>query len=77
MAESAGLRRVLERVAPSLRAAHRAGSFVPSSYATPLTAAAYALEHDHQLVVTATSAEAELLAEGIRALWGTLSLIHI
>ncbi len=71
MAESAGLRRVLERVAPSLRAAHRAGSFVPSSYATPLTAAAYALEHEHQLVVTATSAEAELLAEGIRALWGT------
>ena len=71
MAETVGLRRVLERVAPSLRAAHRAGSFVPSTYATPLTAAAYALEHDHQLVVTATSAEAELLAEGIRALWGT------
>jgi transcription-repair coupling factor (superfamily II helicase) len=71
VAETAGLRRVLERVAPSLRAAHRAGSFVPSTYATPLTTAAYALEHDHQLVVTATSAEAELLAEGIRALWGT------
>ena len=66
-----GLRKVLETIAPALRAAHRAGSFAPSSYATPLTVSAYALEHEHQLVVTATSAEAELLAEGIRALWGT------
>ena len=70
VAESVGLRRVLEAVAPALRAAHRAGSFVPSSYATPLTVAAYALAHDHQLVVTATSAEADLLADGVRALWG-------
>jgi len=70
VAESVGLRRVLEAVAPALRAAHRAGSFVPSSYATPLTVAAYALAHDHQLVVTATSAEADLLADGVRPLWG-------
>jgi hypothetical protein len=55
-----GLRKVLETIAPALRAAHRAGSFAPSSYATPLTVSAYALEHEHQLVVTATSAEAEL-----------------
>ena len=70
MAETQGLRRVLELVAPALRAAHQEGSFRPSSYATPLTVASYALTHDHLVVVTATSSEAETLLEGVRALWG-------
>ena len=69
-AESAGLRRVLELVAPAIRAAHQEGSYRPSSYATPLTVACYALTHEHLVVVTATSSEADTLLEGVRALWG-------
>jgi transcription-repair coupling factor (superfamily II helicase) len=68
--EVAGLRRVLELVAPSVRAANAAGSFIPSSYATPLAVAAYALEHSSLLAVTATSTEAEQLADALRALLG-------
>jgi hypothetical protein len=42
----AALRRVLERVAPSLRASVASGSFVASSYSTPLALAALALEEE-------------------------------
>jgi transcription-repair coupling factor (superfamily II helicase) len=68
--EAAGLRRVLELVAPALRAANAAGGFIPSGYATPLAVAAYALEYPGLLVVTATSTEADLLAESLAALLG-------
>ena len=70
MTESTGLRRVLDLVAPSLRAANAAGTFVPSSFATPLAVGAYALEHAATLVVTATSTEAEQLSVALRALLG-------
>ncbi len=73
MADSLGLRRVLEELAPTIRAAHASGSFVPSSYATPLAVAALALDRDHLVVVTATSAEADVLLEGVRAWWGESS----
>jgi len=68
--DSIGLRRVIELVAPTLRAANAAGTFIPSGYATPLAVAAYALEHPALLVVTATSTEAEHLAEALRSLLG-------
>ncbi len=70
MTETSGLRRVLELVAPSLRAANAAGAFTPSGFATPLMVGAYALEHPGLVVVTATSTEAEQLAEALRALLG-------
>ncbi len=73
--ESTGLRRVLELVAPSIRATNAAGSFVPSSFATPLAVAAYALEHSGLLAVTATSTEAEQLADSLRALLGPSSQV--
>jgi transcription-repair coupling factor (superfamily II helicase) len=65
---SRGLRRVTEFVAPSLRAQHAAGSFSPSSYATPLAVASIALEVPLVLCVTATSTEAELLRDAVSAL---------
>jgi len=65
-----GLRRVLELVGPSLRAQNAAGGFNPSSYATPLTVAAYALEAPALLVVTATTTEAEHLREAVESLLG-------
>ncbi len=71
VAESLGLRRVLEHIAPAIRAAQAGGSFVPSSYATPLAVAALGLDREHVVVVTTTSAEADLLLESVRALWGS------
>jgi len=68
VARAEGLRRILEAVAPAVRTAHQSGTFAPSAYATPLTLAAYALEHPGALVVAPTSAEAQLLADGVRAL---------
>jgi len=70
VAKASGLRRVLELAAPSLRVAHATGSFTPSAYATPATIAAYALTTSPLVVVTATSAEAETLREGVQALLG-------
>ncbi len=69
MTESTGLRRVLELIAPTLRAAHEAGAFVPSGFATPPTVAAFALERRY-VVVTATSTEAQQLTDALRALLG-------
>ena len=71
MTEPVGLRRVLELVGPSLRAQNAAGGFNPSSYATPLTVAAYALEVPFLLALTATSTEAEHLANALESLLGT------
>ena len=70
MTESAGLRRVLELVGPSVRAASAAGSFAPSGFATPLTVAAHALDAQFSVVVTATSNEAEQLRDALAALLG-------
>jgi transcription-repair coupling factor (superfamily II helicase) len=68
--DSRGLRRVLELVSPSLRAANASGSFTPGSYATPLTVGAYVLASPFTLVVTATSTEAEHLRDALAALLG-------
>ena len=70
VAESVGLRRVLERVAANVRAANAAGAFSPSGYATPLAVGAYALDTDSLVVVTATSAEADQLRHALVALLG-------
>ena len=72
---AAGLRRVLELVAPSLRAHNATGSFNPSSYATPLTVAAYVLDVPCSLVVVATTTEAERLRESLGALLGTSDVV--
>ena len=63
-----GLRRVLELVAPSLRAHSASGSFNPSSFATPLTVAAHVLEGPCTIVVVATTTEAEQLRDALSAL---------
>jgi transcription-repair coupling factor (superfamily II helicase) len=68
VAESRGLRRVLDLVGPSLREANAAGSFTPSSYATPLTVGAFALEAPLVIAITATSTEAEQLRDALSAL---------
>ena len=70
MSESSGLRRVLELVAPALRASVASGSFVPSSYATPLALASLALEVPFVIAVTATSSEAEHLSDALGAWLG-------
>ena len=70
MSEATGLRRVLERVAPSVRAENTSGTFSPSSFATPLSVAAYALENPFTLCVVATSNEAEQLRDSVAALLG-------
>ena len=70
MSEFIGLRRVLELLAPSVRSANAAGTFAPSSYATPLSVAAHALGTAFVVCVTATSSEAELLRESVAALLG-------
>ncbi|HEY5438304.1 MAG TPA: transcription-repair coupling factor [Acidimicrobiales bacterium] len=70
MSESSGLRRVLERLAPSVRTANAAGTFAPSSYATPLSVAAHALDAPFVVCVTATSHEAEQLRDSVAALLG-------
>jgi transcription-repair coupling factor (superfamily II helicase) len=68
VAESRGLRRVLELVAPAIREANATGSFAPSSYATPLAVGACALDAPLVIAVTATSTEAEQLADALSAL---------
>lgn len=67
---SPGLRRVLDLVAPSIRVAAASDGFSPSSYANALFVASYAVENDFLVVVTATSTEAELLAQAVQALLG-------
>ncbi len=71
MSDATGLRRVLDRVAPAVRAENAHGTFVPSSFATPLSVAAYALESPVTICVTATSSEAELLVDSVAALFGS------
>ena len=70
MSEATGLRRVLDRVAHAVRAENARGTFLPSSYATPLSVAAHALENEFTIAVTATSNEAELLHDAVAALLG-------
>ena len=70
MTEASGLRRVLERIAPAIRAENARGTFSPSSFATPLSVAAYALESGFAICVTATSNEAEVLRDSVAALLG-------
>ncbi|MDE3064228.1 MAG: transcription-repair coupling factor [Acidobacteriota bacterium] len=70
MSEPSGLRRVLERVAPAVRAAERTGAVASSSYATPLVVASHALEARCTVVVAATSTEAEQLRDALAALLG-------
>ena len=66
----AALHRVLERVAPSLRASVASGSFVASSFSTPLALAALALEEELVVAVTATSSEAEHVRDALAAWLG-------
>ena len=68
MSEFKGLRRVLHEVAPRIRVQNAAGAFSPSSYATPLYVAAYAIDQPFMVVVTATSSEAENLVHALEAL---------
>jgi transcription-repair coupling factor (superfamily II helicase) len=68
--DSIGLRRVLELVGPTIRAANATGSFIPSSFATPLAVAAYAIESPFVVAITATSTEAEQLRDALAALLG-------
>ena len=70
MSESTGLRRVLERVASTLRSSVASGSFVPSSYATPLAIAALAIEVPLVVAVTATSSDAEQVRDALVAWLG-------
>ncbi|HVB70755.1 MAG TPA: transcription-repair coupling factor [Acidimicrobiales bacterium] len=70
MTESVGLRRVLDRVAPAVRAAHASGAVTPSAFATPLVVAAHALEVSCSVVVVATSTEAEQMHDALAALLG-------
>ena len=69
MSESA-LRAVLDRVAPSVRESIASGSFVPSSYATPLALASLALDEEHLVAVVATSSDAELFYDALVAWLG-------
>jgi transcription-repair coupling factor (superfamily II helicase) len=71
VSDATGLRRVLERLAPAIRADNARGTFSPSSFATPLSVAAYALENPFTLCVAATSSEAEQLRDSVAALLGT------
>ena len=68
MTESQGLRRVLETIAPALRAQNASGAFSPSTYATPLSVASYALDTQFLLCVCATSTESEQLRDALAAL---------
>ncbi len=68
--EARGLRQVLERVAPEVRARRRDGVLVPGAATTPLVIAAESLVRPATIVVTATSAEADHLREGLRAWLG-------
>ena len=66
MSDASGLRRVLDRVAPAIRASLATGSFAPSVYATPLAVASIALESPLVVAVCATSTEADALYDGVR-----------
>jgi transcription-repair coupling factor (superfamily II helicase) len=70
------LSRVLERVAPRLRASIIAGSFIPSSYATPLALAALASDDapESLLAVVSTSSEAEFVHDALVAWLGPESV---
>ncbi|HEY5104420.1 MAG TPA: transcription-repair coupling factor [Acidimicrobiales bacterium] len=70
MSELTGLQRVLELVGPTIRASVLDGSFVPSSFATPLALAALSSEHPFVVVVTATSSDAEHLSDALAAWLG-------
>jgi len=70
VAESIGLRRVLDLVAPAVRAAQRTGGVTPSAFATPLAVAAHVLDAACSIVVVATSTEAEQLRDALAALLG-------
>jgi transcription-repair coupling factor (superfamily II helicase) len=70
VSESNGLQRVLEVVAPAVRASVTTGSFTPSSYATPLALAALSLEVPCTVAVTATSSEAEHAVDALEAWLG-------
>ena len=61
------LRRVLDALAPSLRASVRAEGLTPSSYSTPLAVAAEALDEGVLVAITATSSEADDLARAVSA----------
>ena len=70
MADSIGLRRVLELISPKLRDNQAAGGFSPSGFATPLMVAAHVLDSGFVVAVTATSTEAEHLRDALAALLG-------
>jgi transcription-repair coupling factor (superfamily II helicase) len=70
VSELNGLRRVLELVAPTIRASVSTGSFSPSTYATPLAIAALSLETPFTVAVTATSSDAEHVRDALAAWLG-------
>ncbi len=70
MSEPRGLARVLDVVAPAVRASLASGSFAPSSYATPLALAALSLEVPFTVAVTPTSSEAEHVVDALEAWLG-------
>ncbi|MFY9783614.1 MAG: CarD family transcriptional regulator, partial [Acidimicrobiales bacterium] len=70
MSELNGLRRVLDVVAPAVRESLHSGSFTPSSYATPLAIASLSLEVPFSVALTATSSEAEHVADALGAWLG-------
>jgi transcription-repair coupling factor (superfamily II helicase) len=74
VSELSGLPRVLDVVAPAVRGALTSGSFVPSSYATPLLLAALSLETPFSVAVTATSSDAEQVVDALRAWLGEESV---
>ncbi len=74
MSEIDALGRVLDAVAPSLRANVAADGFVASNFATPVTVAALALERPLSVVVVATSADAELTREALAAWLGATAV---
>ena len=64
------LQRVLERLAPTLRRRVLDGELSPSTFATPLAVAALALERPGLVAVTATSGEADVVADALGAWLG-------
>ncbi len=74
MTESSGLARVLERVAPAIRALLASDALAPSSYATPLAVAALGLDHPLVVAVVASSTEADQLSLALAALLGEESV---
>ncbi len=68
MAKSSGLSRVLEEIAPFVRASAHQGEIVANSFAAPLALAAFAMERPHTVVVVPTSSEADELRDALSAL---------